>query len=181
MKRSFFALFLLLVLVLSACNREPTSSVYTAEVNGLKFIVDPSVGTIQCNGETYRLSVDIVGPGRETTITYPDGSKYFWTEAGNGSYGGWSNDYDPDRYIAGEVLLSAWDYTRPATRERSGNPAVGILCVILGLVNLIFPKLVWFLKHGWAFRDAEPSTVALKFIRISGAVVSVFGILFLFI
>lgn len=43
----------------------------------------------------------------------------------------------------------------------------------LGLINLFFPRLVWFLKMGWRFRGrTEPSALWIFFSRLWGLIIA---------
>ena len=43
----------------------------------------------------------------------------------------------------------------------------------IGLVNLLFPRLAWFLKMGWQFRGkTEPSALWIISSRISGLIIA---------
>lgn len=50
---------------------------------------------------------------------------------------------------------------------------VGMLMLIVGIINVLFPRAMWWLKDGWKFRDAEPSDLALTLGRVSGAVLTI--------
>ena len=56
---------------------------------------------------------------------------------------------------------------------------IPVVCLIIGLFNICFPYGSWYLGHGWRFRDAEPSDLALLMTRISGIIATVIGIGFL--
>lgn len=176
MKRRLFGLLVVLMLLLSACGTQPEPSAATVEYDGKSFQVDTEKGTVTCGEDVYQVSVSAGGSSRTTTITYPNGGTYYWTDTGNGGHGGWDEGYDPQRYVSGDVLLRVLEQVSPAARERKGNPVAGILCILLGAVNLAFPQLVWYLKHGWVYKDAEPSQAAIGFTRVAGAVVVIAGI-----
>jgi hypothetical protein len=51
--------------------------------------------------------------------------------------------------------------------------------MIIGALNVIYPRASWYMKSGWQFKNAEPSDAALIMIRISGIVAIIFGIFIL--
>ncbi|MBR2948385.1 MAG: hypothetical protein IKC46_00835 [Lachnospiraceae bacterium] len=40
----------------------------------------------------------------DVNITYPNGSSYWFHMSGGVGHGGWSDDYDEDRYVDGDTL-----------------------------------------------------------------------------
>ena len=168
MKR-FFSLLLVLLLcgLLTACGGKEAQTVY--EVNG--FTIDKAAQTITKDETVYTYDVS----GSTITITYPNGAEYFWTYWENGGYGGCSGDYDPDRYADGPALLKVISYQPP--RESGRYFGIGLLLAAAGLFNLVSPRIAWYLRYGWRFKDSEPSEAALVFGRVGGGVVLIFGIL----
>ena len=47
---------------------------------------------------------------------------------------------------------------------------VFIILLILGFICVIDPVTAWQLTGGWAFKDAEPSDAALKYLRVVGVI-----------
>lgn len=177
MKR--FRLFLLLSLVAAlflGCAATPTS--YTVLHGDAKFTVNTELGTISDELYTYLYEIDGSGSSRSVTITYPDGSTYYCTYNDSGSFGGWSDDYAPDRYADGDTLLAVLEQSAP--REYTGNPFLGLLLIALGLWYVLSPHSAWYLSYGWRYKDAEPSDTALVGARISGILVILFGIFAIF-
>ena len=62
-----------------------------------------------------------------------------------------------------------------------GGILCGLLLIAVGILNLVAPEALWYLGYGWRYKDAEPSEAAISFGRISGAIVIVIGIVFLFV
>jgi hypothetical protein len=58
---------------------------------------------------------------------------------------------------------------------------VPILFIIIGVLNVLFPRMAWYFNAGWQFKNAEPSTAALVVARIGGVIAIIIGILLLFI
>jgi uncharacterized membrane protein YidH (DUF202 family) len=57
---------------------------------------------------------------------------------------------------------------------------VPILFIIIGILNVVFPKLTWYMRVGWQFKNAEPSEYALIIARIGGVIAIVVGLFLLF-
>ena len=161
-----FLLTLLLCGLLTACVGK-TQTVY--EVNG--FTIDKEAQTITKDGDVYHYEIS----GDEITITYPNGASYYWTYWEHGGYGGWTDDYDPVRYADGDDLLDIIGHK--ASRSSSGNGGVGLLIAAIGLFDLLFPRVSWYLGYGWRFKDAEPSDAALVLSRIGGGIALLVGVL----
>lgn len=56
---------------------------------------------------------------------------------------------------------------------------VPILFIILGAVNIIFPRFSWYMGVGWQFKNAEPSAAAIVVARVTGVIAVIVGILLL--
>jgi hypothetical protein len=56
---------------------------------------------------------------------------------------------------------------------------IPFIFIIIGILNVIFPKAFWYMKTGWQFKNAEPSDLALIMIRFGGILAIVFGIFIL--
>lgn len=54
--------------------------------------------------------------------------------------------------------------------------AIGIVFLLLGLWMLIFPNMAWFLAYGWKYKNAEPTNIALVWMRVSGVIGTIAGI-----
>jgi len=52
--------------------------------------------------------------------------------------------------------------------ELAQHPFLIAVMLIIGLVNLIWPRAAWELARGWQFKDAEPSEEALLAARAGG-------------
>ena len=170
MKR-IIVIFLLAALLLSGCAPKETVHTVTVNRNGIDyaFTVDTENRTISDGQYTYTYAVR----GDTTTITYPNGAQYYWTQNGMAGFGGWDDNYDPDTYADGDVLIDILsEDTRQALR---GNIPAGILMIVIGAFNLRFPSKAWYLSYGWRFKDSEPSDTALVVARISGVVAMIIG------
>ena len=172
-RRVFSMLCLLAALLLTACGGQERSSVY--EKNG--YTVDQEHCNIVHGEDVY--TYEISGDGSSIQITYPNGATYHWTWSGNMGYGGWSDDYDPERYADGDTLIDLVNFQPP--RESSGDPLLGLLALAVGVFNLVSPRTAWYLNYGWRFRDAEPSDAALVLGRVGGGIAVFLGLLLLFL
>ena len=186
MKRFAFCL-MLLALLLSACSTEKAAPVLIVEYDDMTFTVDTEQGTITHGSDVYELSYSRVGSVVTTYITYPNDAEFYWTDTG---YTRHSGNYDPERYVNGERLqhmlenagITAENASDVQTsREKKGSPLLGAVCIILGAVMFFFPDLFWQLKYGWAYKNAEPSRLALGAGMVSGVVIAVLGVVLFFI
>lgn len=55
----------------------------------------------------------------------------------------------------------------------------GILFIFLGIVDIIWPEIIWRIRHYFTVEGGEPSALYLIFARIIGVILVVVGILFL--
>lgn len=179
-----FLIALMLLMVLSACRSDPekAAQVYDVIQDGKTYTVDQTNHTITEDGDVYRFSVSNNGNCVDFEVTYPDGSTYWWTESETAGAGGWSDDYDPNRYAAGDVLWDVLNLENQGNPQRSGGPIVlGIILILFGVVYAAFPRAMWFLSYGWHFKNAEPSDLALGIGRAGGVLAAVAGIICLLV
>ena len=144
-------LLLLVLLLLAGCAYEDPQTVYTVGVENVELTVDTRNQTISDGLFTYHYTITGIGNSTEATITYPNGATYYWTWRGNTGSGGWSDDYDESTYTDGYALRLALEYEPMGTRksrERSGNPILGLLAICLGIWNTGWPYSSWFFSHG---------------------------------
>ena len=178
-------LSLLALLLLTACGGQGSASVYDVEYGGETYTVDEENQTIAHDGAEIQMELTKgSGSGYEMTFTYPDGSTYWWrwSDSGMGS-GGWSDDYDPERYVDGWILQSVLEQSRPGSlsSSRGANLLPGLLLILFGAAGAAVPRAVWYLSSGWRYKDAEPSDLALLVHRFGGGVMLVLGLLLLFV
>jgi uncharacterized protein YjeT (DUF2065 family) len=57
---------------------------------------------------------------------------------------------------------------------------IPFIFIILGLLNIIYPKASWYMRYGWQFKNAEPSDAALVMSRIGGVFAILIGLFILF-
>ncbi len=180
MRKTWIFILIILTLVLcgTACQKQQTSSVYKVLKNETTYTVDPEQGTISDGTYIYYFSVQANPNQTRMEITYPDGSSYWWVSDEHGGYGGFSDDYDPERFADGFILTDVLESGQPR-RSSSSGAGWSILLIPLGLWNLIWPYSSWYLSHGWRYKNAEPSEAALALNRIGGAVLLAAGLILL--
>lgn len=52
---------------------------------------------------------------------------------------------------------------------------MGVVILAIGLVIAIWPKVAWYLRLGWRFKNAEPSGLALGVERVTGVILVIAG------
>lgn len=177
----FLLLLALLLTVLTACGKEEDAAVYNIECDGKVYTVNHTEQTITVDGSVCSFSVKGHGGQVELEVIYPDGSTYQWSRGDRVGYGGWSEDYDPDKYISGEEVWDILQLDQRLERDRSdSHPVLGGFLLLLGIVHLAFPRKMWQLHYGWRYENAEPTDVALQVEAIGGLVTALIGAAFLF-
>jgi hypothetical protein len=53
----------------------------------------------------------------------------------------------------------------------------GVLLLIVGVLLIAFPKTQWWLNYGWAFKNAEPSELAIGYSYMLGGIAVFFGLI----
>ena len=183
MKKSIvlIALILSVVIGLAGCGseKEKLSNTVSVERSGTVYLVDKSAGTVYDGRYTYTFG----GAGSATVINYPDGSTYTWRETGGIATG--SSSGNP--YAAGyadPLTLRAVMQEASSMRteqEKSRHTGIGILLLIIGITNAIWPQVGWYLSGGWRNKDAEPSDAAIFLYRGGGIAAAVIGFFLLFV
>jgi len=54
-----------------------------------------------------------------------------------------------------------------------------LLCMIIGVCSIIWPRVMWYLSEGWKFKNVEPSDLALTMTRVGGVLMVILGIFLL--
>ena len=183
MRLKILCLCLLLALLLCACGQTTEQgSTRTVTVGGTAYVIDDTAGTISDGKYIYRYSVQPYSGGYHLTIPYPDGSKWWWKQDGSFGSGGRSDSFDsrnpelPDGFTLRDVL----ETQMPRSGGGGGtNPLLAILILAVGLLNTFAPQVMWNLRYGWHYKDAEPSELSLGVGRAIGIVCLVIGVILL--
>lgn len=168
-----------LLLTLSLCACSNTDTTYHVEARGKNFQINTEKKTIFDGTYTYEYTFSGDSSIYEINIIYPNGSKYYWTQSEMFGHGGWSDDYNEELYVNGTILCDVVVTKAP----KPSNPTkviTIILLIVLGAFDAAFPHLSWNLGYGWRYKNAEPSDIALKLIRVSGIVIIVIGVCMIF-
>jgi len=177
MKRFWYVLLLALLSVsLFGCGKQERTS--TVSSNGIEFVVDSDQKTITDGDNIYHYEFTGDDSSFKVTISYPDGSSYWYNQSGNMGQGGWSNDYVEGTYISGDTLVDIVQENAP--KKTNPSKTIGaIILIALGFVDAVYPKVSWYIGYGWRYKNAEPSDAALIFGRIGGIAVIIVGVILL--
>lgn len=170
-----FVLTFLLLLLLTGCREKP-SPIRTVTYMDQEYTLDQEKQTITHSGDVYHYQFS----GNEITLEYPNQATYSQTDYGGSIASGWTENYDDARYVSGDVLIGVLYADSPPSR-RTGNPLIGLLFLAVGLWNAISPYSSWYLSHGWRYKNAEPSDLALGLTRAGGIFAILLGILAFFV
>ena len=171
---------ILIAAALCACSSARSAAVYSVEKDGVTFTVDAERGTVSDGTNIYRYVYSGPSPEYSVTITYPNGSTYFWTQTEFGGNGGWSENYDAKRYADGQILCEVLESKAP----EPSSPRNILLILLLGGVgvfDLCLPKAAWYLECGWKIKDAEPSEAALWANRAAGVLLLGAAVILIFV
>ena len=170
-----FVLTFLLLLLLTGCREKP-SPICTITYMDQEYTLDQVKQTITHSGDVYHYQFS----GNEITLEYPNQATYSQTDYGGSIASGWTENYDDARYVPGDVLIGVLYADSPPSR-RTGNPLIGLRFLAVGLWNAISPYSSWYLSHGWRYKNAEPSDLALGLTRAGGIFAILLGILAFFV
>ncbi len=182
MKRFWILCAAFCFFLLAACTAEKGDpNVYDVEYNGKVYTVDQINRTISVDGYTCEFSVTGSGSSTDFKVTYPNGSTYWMRWSNSSGSGGYGGDYDESRYVSGDTLWNVLEQAHPGAKQNSSHAGLGILLLIFGVLEAAFPQASWWLSHGWRFKDAEPSDLALGLGRATGIVMILAGIICFFV
>lgn len=183
--KKMFLLLVSMLLLFSLCACSEANEPYTVKEGWRTFEIDPEACTISHKEDTYQYDISEEISSYTVTITYPDGSTYYETHREHNSgqtsiTSGHSDGYDKYRYDDGALLCDALEDELPGSFF-TGDPGVGFLRILLGVLCLIFPKIFWWLLIGWLLKDAEPAEYTLIVFRVFGALGIVSGLIACFV
>ena len=133
-------------------------------------------------GATYTkyTAFDIAISGGDGTVSEPN------TDPSQEDDGQYKGDVDENRYVPGRILVKAVKsavYQKEAQNRdrerRTGYVFIAIFLLAIGLVNALWPKMIWYLRHWWSVEGGEPTDAFLSITRIGGVVATVIGVLYL--
>ncbi len=179
MKKRLWVIFLTLLMAVSLFGCAKQETVYEADVNGVVLQVDIEQKKISDGQYTYGYEFSGDGSSYRVTITYPNGSSYWWNESEFSGSGGWSDDYAEGTYVSGDTLVRAVTVVEEVdnTEQRNvGKVLAGLLLIAFGAFELLAPDALWYLRHGWRFKNAQPSDAVLTVSRIIGGIAILTGI-----
>ena len=177
MKRvGIILIVLILSIALIGCAEQETT--YTVNKNGIEFRIDSAQKTISDGDNIYHYEFSGDSSSFKVTITYPNGSSYWYNQSGGVGGGGWSDDYIEGTYVSGETLV---EVVREKAPKRVDPVKIvgGLMLIALGIIDMIVPKVSWYLGYGWRYKNAEPSDIALIFARIAGGIAVAVGVVLL--
>ena len=176
----FTLVFAILLFIMCSCSAPQTK--YTIEKNGIVFEVNKESNTISDGTNVYSYKFEGNEADYEVDITYPDGSTYWWDMHGYSGSGGWSDDYNPQKYPDGDILTDVILEKAPKASKHGGESMFAIILLIaLGIFNIVSPRTAWYLGYGWRYKNAEPSDVAIGFNVFGGVVAIIIAIILIFI
>ena len=189
-KLRILPLVLILVLLLGGCQR---SRVCDVTVDGVTLTVDLNKHVICHGSEEYTYLSMGIGTSNSMSgyvcFTYPNNATYEQHYTQNGSQETLqkvvrSDDYDPDRYVPGEILFQA---LRLAEKQLANVKPInireliaGIVLLITGLPNALFPEACWYIRHffvSWMYQNPDPTEEALRYVRGEGIVIAAIGLI----
>lgn len=167
--KKVFVLLLMLAVLLAGC-------AYTVETETGTITVKPS-GTISDGTYEYYYYYNDDG---SFFITYPNGVHCQFTKTGqlSGAWDGASVARYADPALLGQAVREGTNApSKFGSNVDPGTCVAGIVMVLMGLGCIVFPRVPWYMNHGWAFENAEPSELGLKLPMIGGMIMTVTGIL----
>ena len=130
-------------------------------------------GTPQKEGDVYHYTFE----DENITITYPNGATW-WTSS---TAGGWSDDYDPERYIDGDTLAQqltqAYQYSRKNWDHVLVVGFFSLIIIVVSILDIKHPDVLHRMRYGLWVQNAEPTEFALTISRLCGVVAIVLAVI----
>lgn len=178
MKKRVIVLVIMMMLSLCACSTAET--VYTVVKDDVSYVVDRENQTISDGTHTYQYEFSGNTSNYNIDIVYPNGSTYWFNQSDFSGYGGWSDDYDEEKYVDGDTLCDVLLEKTPKEVHFEKYFAV-ILFAAVGIFQIASPYTAWYLGYGWRYKNAEPSDTALVVNRVMGVFAVIIAIILLFV
>lgn len=168
----------MLLFLFTSCKSKENPQVYDVERDGKIYTVDLENQTIAVDDYICSFELSDSNYGENFTVTYPDGSTYWWGQ----SCGGWSDDFDPQKYVEGDVL---WEVLTSDDQNQGSHSGqyflIGIILILTGAIHIAAPRGMWYISYGWRYKNAEPSDMALFVERAGGIFAIIIGVICLFV
>ena len=162
MVKKFLIFLVLAAILLTGCQSEPVN-----------ITIDRENHTLSDGTYTYHYVEQETSLIHTITITYPDGGRYEWMQSDTESYS--NGTYDSALYADGDrmvdVILGTVIIGEPEPEKEPVSVELILLTVgllVMGIVEIGCTDQVWYGLHGWKYKDAEPSDMAIAVIRASG-------------
>ena len=158
------------LLLLCACGQQKDSAGETVKV-------DFEAGTVFDGTHTYRFTFSGDREDYTVNITFPDGSTYYETRLGGPAVYGWSDDDVEGRYMSGDALCDLIASKAPADGSATLEKVFFALVLVgVGAFCIVKPHAAWHLSHGWKYKNAQPTDIALGIQRVSGVIAILAGV-----
>ena len=156
------------VFVLAGCQND--KSVIKVNLNNKDCIVYVNENKIVDNDNVYTYIIS----GNRIDITYPDSSSYWHVSYGDSSGSGWSDNYGNNGYISGEYIVDMLQ--KYVISENDHNWFGSLMFILLGLLSIVRPYDLWYLRYGFPYKDAKPSEEYIALTRFVGVILIVVGV-----
>lgn len=169
---------LALMLALLCCSCFTTYDT-SAEVDG--YTVDFQTGQITDGENVYEFKWSGDEDEGSATVILPGGASTSLSWNREIATGGASGSIPADQY---ELASKLPDIVRDALHARKNPPvlpALPILLIGIGALQIAYPQIDWYLTTGWKIKDAEPSNATLVVGRITGGLLVFIGVILFFV
>jgi hypothetical protein len=175
-KRLILTFLFIIILSLTSCKK--TKGEFILGYDDATYKINLSNKTICDETYTYKYKFSGYKLEYKIKIIYPDGSIYNCKYDGNYKTESWDGQYNPI-YASSKRLSSIIVGFAPTQKPKlldQKSIIIGIITIIIGVVNIIYPDRMWYLEYGWACDGGEPSDTVLILNRLLGIVLTIIGI-----
>lgn len=175
-------LIMVLLALLSGCSVKQNSMT----VDGRTVTLNLENREIMMDDQVYRYVID----DAQIEIEYPNGMIFRRVYDASGT----SDDWYKTPQAVDDAYLEKMGYLKPnvlvnhvirfspesEANQKDSPSALGVFLVVLGILNVIFPRWFWDIQYGWRYKNAEPSDIAISVQRLGGIVAIIVGFILMF-
>ncbi len=185
-RRICFTLFIICFGIgLSGCSKKEIATDFPVEISGQNVVISFSQdtwseGKIIADSGVYIFVYSYDGT---FTVIYPNGRTYHQSPSGSAMTSSWNHDKTPEElgYLSPIGISWAIEAISHTPESNGFHPLLSLALLALGIWGISAPKSIWWLNHGWRFKNAEPSELSLAVYRIIGGLEVLFAILTLLV
>jgi hypothetical protein len=164
-------------------DKDTGNTIFSNDI-GKKIIIHGGNGEylVTTDGRTYSTTISGTKENYNINVNTSENTSIFYTKQGNVYYSGSSSNNDKDSEIMDGFLekvipIMEFGDSNEKMQFNGGIFLFALICMIMGIISFLNPKLSFILREGWKYENVEPSENYLFFAKAGGAVGIIIGII----